>query len=254
MFAGYAAYTSSLRFFRKYGFLPAPVRSLAAWGMHALPQSFWNLFLPGNGVSTAGARIHRLASTLRQPTRETTYRNLMSYWEDPESVVPGAVEPATAFTSGELAGLSDTTEKMMMLDSLVYLPDDILVKVDRASMAVGLEARAPLLDYRLFEFAWRVPLEFKTARRQGQMDPARAAEPLRSPGTGGPAEVGFRDTGRPVAAGSSAGVGGRSSGRTPLAPAGYFESRRRAPLLERAPRRVRLERAAMAGPDARKLD
>jgi asparagine synthase (glutamine-hydrolysing) len=168
LFAGYAAYTSSLGFFRKYGSLPGPVRSAAAWGMRSLPQSLWNRFLPGNGVSTAGARLYRLASTLRQSTEETIYRNLMSYWEDPESVVPGAVEPPTAFTTTESASLRNMIEKMMLLDSLVYLPDDILAKVDRASMAVSLEARGPLLDYRLFEFAWRVPLEFKQRDGKGK--------------------------------------------------------------------------------------
>ena len=168
LFAGYAAYTSSLRFFKKYGSLPAPLRAAAAWGMESLPQSLWNRVLPGNGVATAGARIYRLASNLRQPSEETIYRNLMSYWEDPESVVPGAVELPTAFTTRESAGLPNMTEKMMLLDSLVYLPDDILAKVDRASMAVSLEARGPLLDYRLFEFAWRVPLEFKQRDGKGK--------------------------------------------------------------------------------------
>ena len=168
LFAGYSAYTSNLRFFEKYGFLPGPLRSAAAWGIEGLPQSLWNHILPGNGVSTAGARVYRLASNLRQPTEETIYRNLMSYWQDPESVVPGAVEPATAFTTRESAGLDNLTEKMMLLDSLVYLPEDILTKVDRASMAVSLEARGPLLDYRLFEFAWRVPLEFKQRDGKGK--------------------------------------------------------------------------------------
>jgi asparagine synthase (glutamine-hydrolysing) len=168
LFAGYSAYTSSMRFFEKYGSLPMPVRSSAAWLMHGLSQSLWNRILPGNGVSTGGARIHRLASTLRQPTEETIYRNLRSHWEDPESVVLGSSEPPTPFTTGESAGLGNMTEKMMLLDSLVYLPDDILVKVDRASMAVSLEARCPLLDYRLFEFAWRVPLEFKQRNGKGK--------------------------------------------------------------------------------------
>ena len=168
LFAGYSAYSSNLRFFQKYGALPPAIRALAAWGMRSLPQPFWNSFLPRSEVSTAGARLHRLASTLRQPTSETIYRNLMSFWEEPESVVRGAHEPPTPFTTAESAGLSNMTEKMMLLDALVYLPDDILVKVDRASMAVSLEARGPLLDYRLFEFAWRVPLEFKVHDGKGK--------------------------------------------------------------------------------------
>jgi len=136
--------------------------------LQGIPQSVWNRLVPGNADATAGARIFRMASTMRQASPEETYRNLMSLWEDPQRVVPGAIEPATAFSTRESAGLENLTEKMMLLDALTYLPDDILAKVDRASMAVSLEARGPLLDYRLFEFAWRVPLEFKLRDGKGK--------------------------------------------------------------------------------------
>jgi len=168
LFAGYSAYRSSARFFEKYGWMPGTLRRATGQVLQGIPQSVWNRLVPGNADATAGARIFRMASTMRQASPEETYRNLMSLWEDPQRVVPGAIEPATAFSTRESAGLENLTEKMMLLDALTYLPDDILAKVDRASMAVSLEARGPLLDYRLFEFAWRVPLEFKLRDGKGK--------------------------------------------------------------------------------------
>jgi asparagine synthase (glutamine-hydrolysing) len=168
LFAGYTAYRSSAEFFQKYGWLPGWSKRAAATAIQGVPQALWNRFLPGNGVSTAGARVHRLGSALRQPTAETVYRSLLSHWENPERVVPGSVELPTAFTAGKTSQVGNLTEKMMLLDSLTYLPDDILVKLDRASMAVSLEARGPILDYRVFEFAWRVPLEFKLRDGKGK--------------------------------------------------------------------------------------
>jgi asparagine synthase (glutamine-hydrolysing) len=84
--------------------------------------------------------------------------------------VPGAGEPPTVYSDPRRwPALDAFIEKMMYLDTVTYLPDDILVKVDRASMAVSLEARCPLLDYRVFEFAWRMPLEQKSTLKTGKL-------------------------------------------------------------------------------------
>ena len=101
-------------------------------------------------------------------TPETVYRMMLSHWQNPEDVVRGAHEPLTPVTDSRLwAELDHFTHRMMFLDLISYLPDDILVKVDRASMGVSLEARVPFLDdHRVVEFAWRLPMDIKV--REGQ--------------------------------------------------------------------------------------
>lgn len=114
-----------------------------------------------------GYKIHKIADLLVAKSPHGMYDTLASHWSDPTSVVIGAREPRTD-NRGSIDGpvLSTFTEEMMYLDLVTYLPDDILTKVDRASMAVSLEARVPLLDHRVVEFAWRLPLSMKL--RDGQ--------------------------------------------------------------------------------------
>jgi asparagine synthase (glutamine-hydrolysing) len=116
-----------------------------------------------------GEKLHKLASVLAAGTPDDIYRGLTSHWENPADVVLSGQEPPTALTEpGDWARLSDFTQRMMYLDLITYLPDDILVKVDRAAMGVALETRVPLLDHAVVEFAWRVPLSMKLRGGQGK--------------------------------------------------------------------------------------
>lgn len=112
-------------------------------------------------------KMHKLADLLTVPDLETMYRGLVSHWNDPDSVVIGANEPETTLSNPECwPDLCNFTHRMMYLDAMTYLPDDILVKVDRASMGVSLEARVPLIDHRIVEFIWSLPIQMKV--RDGQ--------------------------------------------------------------------------------------
>jgi asparagine synthase (glutamine-hydrolysing) len=117
-----------------------------------------------------GYRMLRLADRLDCATPQQLYRHLMSYWFAPSELVVDGQEPNTLLSDApEERRLDQFTEQMMLLDTLTYLPDDILVKVDRASMAVALEVRAPLLDHRVLEFAWRLPLALKMQGGVGKL-------------------------------------------------------------------------------------
>lgn len=103
-----------------------------------------------------------MVALLSPEGRDRLYRDLVSYWHDPAGMAPGGSEPVDAPWDGSLVKpLADFTERMQCIDMLTYLPDDILSKVDRASMATSLEARVPLLDHRVVEFAWRLPARFR---------------------------------------------------------------------------------------------
>ena len=90
---------------------------------------------------------------------------MVAFWRFPEAAVPGAEPIRTLLQDPPPRGELGDMERMMQLDMLTFMVDDILAKVDRATMAVSLESRAPLLDHRVVEFAWSLPPELK--RRNG---------------------------------------------------------------------------------------
>ena len=148
------------------------LRAAAAGLVQAVPARAWDgLITPlravPEGKEPHGQRLHRLADYLRCGSVDELHRLLVSRWRDPGVVVPGVAEPASllAEAAPPRDGRPDA-ERMMLLDTLTYLPDDILTKVDRASMHVSLECRAPLLDHRVVEYAWSLPLGYKL--RDGQ--------------------------------------------------------------------------------------
>jgi asparagine synthase (glutamine-hydrolysing) len=111
-------------------------------------------------------RLDKLRLALQCDTVEQLYLPVISHAAAPTELVLASSEPLTTMTDrSRWSRLNSSVHQMMYLDLLTYLPDDILTKVDRASMSVALEARVPLLDHRVIEFSWRLPLSLKL--RQG---------------------------------------------------------------------------------------
>ena len=121
------------------------------------------------GALLPGARGEIWRQLLGMPSAEALYYRMVSHWKTPADVVMGGCEPLTALSVlQERPGALDLPSHMMLADLVSYLPDDILAKVDRASMAVSLEARVPLLDHRVVEFAARLPVSMKIRGGQGK--------------------------------------------------------------------------------------
>jgi asparagine synthase (glutamine-hydrolysing) len=162
LFAGYGRYAYARRLSRVVDRLPWPAGALVGAGVRLLPGSVWDRIgrlLPRRvRPSSLGYRLQRLADLLDEGGCDRLYRDLVSQWHDPGVLVPGVREPVEPPWTGTLARtVPDFTERMQLTDLVTYLPDDILTKVDRASMAVSLEARVPLLDHRVVELSWRLP-------------------------------------------------------------------------------------------------
>ncbi len=176
LFGGYNRYFWMMRLWRKIRLLPSHMRRLLARGMMVLPPDRWDAvfgrvfrLLPMLRVSQPGDKMHKLAGILGAADPVAIYRGLVSQEEHPEALVLGGREPATLLTRRqEWLGHGDFEHQMMYLDARSYLPDDILVKVDRAAMGVSLETRVPFLDHRVVEFAWSLPLRMKIREGQGK--------------------------------------------------------------------------------------
>jgi asparagine synthase (glutamine-hydrolysing) len=168
LFAGYSHYATGERLWNLFGGNLPSLLSVGAKALHTLPPTIINRAGGLVGKGNLGDQLSKIADVLPYfDTHANAYRGLVSHWRDMQALMPGVQEPLTLLTGLEAIpdGLVEMDEIMQYLDMRTYMSDDILTKVDRASMAVSLEGRIPLLDHRVAEFAWRLPRHFK--RRDG---------------------------------------------------------------------------------------
>jgi asparagine synthase (glutamine-hydrolysing) len=173
LFCGYSRYTLGYQMWAKLNRLPKAFRPFAVMLCQNAPGQFLDAlqrFLPERyRVPNLADRLPKLAEVLHHSSGHEFYKSLVSHHKKPTEIVLSSREPKTILDGHEDGfSLGDFRNEMMFLDMQTYLCDDILTKVDRASMAVSLEARVPLLDHRLVEFAWRLPIEMKTKNGQGK--------------------------------------------------------------------------------------
>ncbi len=174
LFGGYNRYLGTQQWWNKIQLVPLWARHLASLGLLSIGPSRWDhfgrkvgaIFGSGSHWLDWGNKITKLAGVLRVDDTASLYRHFVSHWsQSGDIVINGAETPALLSPP---SGLDSVVEQMMALDTLSYLPDDILVKVDRAAMGVSLETRVPMLDHRVVEFAWRLPLHMKIRNGQGK--------------------------------------------------------------------------------------
>jgi len=176
LFGGYDRYFVGQRAFPLIRSVPPSVRGPLSSLIRTMPPASWQAVigwlrtLVGKGRLTdlSGERLHRLARQLGAGSEAHMYEVIMARPEDDTVPLAGCEERPSATTGAWLASLPPA-EAMMLYDTLNILPGDFLTKVDRASMAVSLETRAPFLDPELFEFAWRLPLEWRIGATEGKI-------------------------------------------------------------------------------------
>ena len=168
LFGGYNRYIWVNSIWKKIKNYPVPLRYIIAGLLMKISPTSWNTVfshisrypLIGRklNVSQPGDKILKIASILDAKNPEEMYRTLISHWKDSENIV---INGKGSYDTFDDILFSDIEHKMMYSDFVSYLPDDILVKVDRAAMGVSLESRVPFLDHRIVEYAWSLPLKYK---------------------------------------------------------------------------------------------
>lgn len=163
LFAGYTRYAQAEQMRGHAHCIPRLIRepmggALTA-GLRLLPASL--------RARRTSRRLGELADLMRRSGEDRMYRALLTMWDDPVALAGAERETNSELWTGGLARtVPDFAERMTFIDTVAYLPGDILTKVDRASMATALEARVPLLDHRVVEFAWSLPRHMKVRNMQ----------------------------------------------------------------------------------------
>jgi asparagine synthase (glutamine-hydrolysing) len=166
LFAGYSRYALALDMWDKANQAPGLLRNALARSLLAAPTSLLDTIganLPGRWrKSSLGSKVRQYAAAVLGDDPDVLYRRMLSHWHEPDDLVIGGIETKGILWDERLpCTVPNFLDRMMLLDTLTYLPDDILTKVDRASMVVALEVRVPLLDHRVVEFSWTLPRHMK---------------------------------------------------------------------------------------------
>ncbi|MCR6737167.1 MAG: asparagine synthase (glutamine-hydrolyzing) [Afipia sp.] len=180
LFGGYNRYRLAEGMWQKLSKLPLGIRHTASGVLNAVPMSWVDglASLAPRGLlpSQPADKLRKFANVMTLDP-EGIYRRLVSQCEDPAALVPQAMEhPIASWSSAPIGALPTFLDRMQLLDTITYLPDDILQKVDRASMAVALEVRPPILDRRVVEFSWHLPRRFKIRNGETKWLLRRVAE------------------------------------------------------------------------------
>ena len=171
LMGGYNRYSWALKLAKIQTYTPSALSLMAGHMIEAMPAP-WLHHLTGfapqlNKVTDRGLKAHKFAHMLKAKDFQSLYQQLVSQWAQPQDALSSA--DVFADRSADLSSLSlGPVDYMMAQDSLTYLPDDILVKVDRAAMANSLEGRIPFLDHRLIELSWHMPLSMKIREGKGK--------------------------------------------------------------------------------------
>ena len=173
LFAGYNRYLLTASLWPKLSRVPQSLRSAVAWGLTRFAPETLNRWASSMPVSkrwaSVGDKLHKGAGVMAAGSVDDLYRGMVAMgWPDPTAIVRGLSEYISPMQMPDMPSLNNV-ERMMALDALNYLPDDILTKVDRAAMGVSLETRVPFLDHRVVEFAWRLPMEYKLRHENGAL-------------------------------------------------------------------------------------
>lgn len=180
LFGGYNRYVYGAQVLSRVNRIPRAVRQPVGAGIGSVSAPAWDRLhrltaavFPGVPHEHFGERVHKLGHLLNAGSVGDMYRSLLSAWQQPEDLLAEDLleEPAHGDQNEHIldsARPAHVLDRMMMADQLMYLPDDLLAKVDRASMAVSLEVRAPILDHRLVEFSWRLPRSLKVRGAVGK--------------------------------------------------------------------------------------
>jgi len=173
LFGGYPRYQAVDTIWRKLRGMPGWSRRGLGALLRAIPAGQWDRILQAfpwkSRPARSGEKVHRVARILDARTADEFYQMVMTQREAQSGLVPAAKGTIGLGLSKALAAvLPDFVERMQYFDTMTYLAEDIMAKVDRTTMAVSLEAREPLLDHRLVEFAWTLPKQYKFANGQGK--------------------------------------------------------------------------------------